>query len=396
MHSVPEEFIATRESTEQVVQSVVAGVSALAKLENQSTQGYNIRLPREQKPSPSIEDGGEIVHFAFRKFALWENVRGCVVLPGGFGTLDELLEVLVLRRAGKTRDPVVLAGCAFWQPIIDTWKEQARSRGGDLLAGLLDDVCITDDPAEGLDFIEGKGAHRSIDRSEVRAFDADPDVLYKRMVREIKLGRHVIAEQQRALVVLGGDALAGDDRALAVASEVTARVDREGVPVRVGHEGQVSRLVEGSLAGERTLQRVLWTDEGASVGDAKTGRRRGNRPDPNDVRFSERVVHKEVLLRHASAYLVLPDAARGKDELCSVLCQIQTGKLPRRPIVLIDRAYWEPIVSSWKSAMVVDGRHAYIEPSDIDLLTFADSTDEALTGLQPALASAVRPESGHG
>jgi predicted Rossmann-fold nucleotide-binding protein len=358
---VPASFIEARDAHAiKVVQTVVDGVSRLANLEDHRTLGFNIKLPKEQAPSPSIENGGEIQNFAFRKFALYENVRGVVVLPGGFGTLDELLEVLVLKENGRSQDPVVLAGADFWQPLLATWRAQAGARGiGAQLDKLLANVLVTDDPERALLHIQAS--------PDVKSFDEDPDHLFKHMVREIKRAQHVVLNQATAVAVLGGNALAANDPALATLRAVATGID---APLRVGEEGQVLDALVS--AGAEHVQRVLWQKNGDD--------RVHGRIDVDNVSFDERVPHKEALLRNASAYLVLPDCGRGQDEFSSVLCQIQTGKLPRRPIVLVDSAYWQPIVESWKSRMIGDG-HAYIAPEDVALISYANDGAQALAAL---------------
>jgi uncharacterized protein (TIGR00730 family) len=365
MHAVPDHFIATRDHmTSRAVQSLIAGISRYADLSDQRTLGFNIKLPAEQHTSPAIESATEIQQFAFRKFALYENVRGIVVFPGGFGTIDELMEVLILKREGRTKDPIVLAGKEYWQPILDAWKSAAQRNGVDLLANLLDDVLVTDSPDEALDFIEG--------HKDVRAFEHEPDELYKRMVRELHLARYVATRQTTAVTVLGGESLSKDDSALDVVRALAPLVEEAGSPLRVGQSGQVKEALE---RGGANVQSVLWEAEGP---------RRSSRLDIDNVTFRERIPHKEVLLRNSSAYVVLPCADRGKDELCTVLCQIQTGKLPRRPLVLVDEAYWKPIVEAWQQQMLGEN-HAYIDPSDIALVTYANTADEAMGALRSAL-----------
>lgn len=364
MHAVPSGFIDVRDRLpHKLSQHLIDGVSRLARLDDQTTLGFNIKLPAEQKVSPAIERASEIQLFAFRKFALYENVRGIVVFPGGFGTLDELLEVLVLAREGRTRDPIVLAGKAYWQPILDAWRASADRNGQNLLAGLLDHVLVTDDPHAAMDFVEGK--------PDVRAFEDDPEELYKRMVREIKLASYVTTRQEAAVTFLGGAQLAPGDPALALARLIAEHVAGDGQPVRVGDDGNGASAVKDG-AGE--VQRVRW-DPGATE---VPSRRKKHSVD--DVTFSERIPHKEALLRNSSAYVVLPDAARGHDELTTVLCQIQTGKLPRRPLLLVDSSYWKPIIESWERAMV-SNTHAYIEREDMELLRLVDSLDDAKAAL---------------
>lgn len=80
--------------------------------------GCNITLPKEQKPNDFLDSWVEFKYFMVRKFMLAKYSYGFVALPGGFGTLDELFEVLTLIQTKKMRDfPVVLIGIDYWEPL---------------------------------------------------------------------------------------------------------------------------------------------------------------------------------------------------------------------------------------------------------------------------------------
>lgn len=84
--------------------------------------GFNITLPREQAPNPYVspELCFQFRYFAIRKMHLLLRAKALVVFPGGFGTMDELFEVLTLIQTGKiARMPVVLIGREFWVRAID-------------------------------------------------------------------------------------------------------------------------------------------------------------------------------------------------------------------------------------------------------------------------------------
>lgn len=84
--------------------------------------GFNITLPREQAPNPYVspELCFRFRYFAIRKMHLLLRAKALVVFPGGFGTMDELFEVLTLIQTGKiTRMPVVLIGRGFWSRAVD-------------------------------------------------------------------------------------------------------------------------------------------------------------------------------------------------------------------------------------------------------------------------------------
>jgi len=87
------------------------------------TVGLNIGLPHEQRPNPFVtrELSFEFHYFFMRKLWFAHMARALVVFPGGFGTLDELTEILTLAQTGKLerRIPVVLYGSSYWDEIVD-------------------------------------------------------------------------------------------------------------------------------------------------------------------------------------------------------------------------------------------------------------------------------------
>lgn len=84
--------------------------------------GLNITLPHEQKPNPYITQNLAFLfhYFAIRKIHFVMRAKACVVFPGGFGTFDELFEILTLIQTGKkTHIPVILVGKQFWSQVIN-------------------------------------------------------------------------------------------------------------------------------------------------------------------------------------------------------------------------------------------------------------------------------------
>jgi uncharacterized protein (TIGR00730 family) len=82
--------------------------------------GFNIELPHEQAQNGYVDLGYTFEHFYARKVMLVKAAEGFVLLPGGFGTLDELFEALTLMQTDKVSDfPVVLFGRDYWQGLLD-------------------------------------------------------------------------------------------------------------------------------------------------------------------------------------------------------------------------------------------------------------------------------------
>ena len=119
------------------------------------TIGLNISLPHEQRPNPYITPGlsFEFHYFFMRKLWFAHLARALVVFPGGFGTLDELTEILTLSQTGKfeQRIPVILYGEAYWKEIVNF---EALARHGMIDAADLELFQFADDPATALRLIQ--------------------------------------------------------------------------------------------------------------------------------------------------------------------------------------------------------------------------------------------------
>ncbi|MGA7396796.1 MAG: TIGR00730 family Rossman fold protein [Solirubrobacterales bacterium] len=92
--------------------------------------GLNIELPHEQGANPYVNISKEFHYFFARKLMFVRYSWSFIVFPGGFGTLDELFEVLTLIQTGKARPhPVVLVGSEFWLGLLDWMKKNLMDQG---------------------------------------------------------------------------------------------------------------------------------------------------------------------------------------------------------------------------------------------------------------------------
>lgn len=92
--------------------------------------GCNIVLPMEQEPNRYLDRFIEFRYFFVRKVMLVKYSCAFVVLPGGFGTLDELFETATLVQTRKiTQFPIILMGTGYWRPVIDFMRERMTEAG---------------------------------------------------------------------------------------------------------------------------------------------------------------------------------------------------------------------------------------------------------------------------
>lgn len=110
--------------------------------------GLGIELPFEQGLNPYVDIGVNFRYFFVRKTMFVKYARGFVVLPGGFGTLDELFEAITLVQTKKvTRFPIVLFGTEYWSGLVD-WVRGTLIAGGKASAADLELFHLTDDVDE--------------------------------------------------------------------------------------------------------------------------------------------------------------------------------------------------------------------------------------------------------
>jgi len=110
--------------------------------------GLGIELPFEQGINEWVDLGIDFRYFFARKTMFVKYAQAFVVLPGGFGTMDELFEALTLVQTRKvTRFPVVLMGTGYWGGLLD-WVRDTMAADGKISLADLDLVRLTDDVDE--------------------------------------------------------------------------------------------------------------------------------------------------------------------------------------------------------------------------------------------------------
>lgn len=122
--------------------------------------GLGIELPMESGLNDYVNVGVEFRYFFVRKTVFVKYSQAFVVLPGGYGTMDELFEALTLVATGKiTRFPIVLVGSEYWSGML-SWLRETMLADGKIHPEELDLLQVTDDPEEVVKII--KKAHAEV------------------------------------------------------------------------------------------------------------------------------------------------------------------------------------------------------------------------------------------
>jgi uncharacterized protein (TIGR00730 family) len=123
--------------------------------------GCNIHIPREQHPNPFVQRYAIVKYFFVRKFMLTRYAAAFVVLPGGFGTLDELFEIITLVQTGKlTERPIVLIGREYWSGMLK-WINDTMVSSHAVSAHEMANLHLVDSPEEAVSYIRERiGSYR--------------------------------------------------------------------------------------------------------------------------------------------------------------------------------------------------------------------------------------------
>jgi uncharacterized protein (TIGR00730 family) len=134
--------------------------------------GLNIQLPHEQTNNMYQDISQSFRHFFARKYMFVRFASAYVVMPGGFGTLDELLEALTLIQTGKSRKiPLILVHEPFWRGLIDWLKDRLVSEGM-IAPEDMDLIQVIDEPEKIVDAI-----FRHYESRGISPFDEERELL---------------------------------------------------------------------------------------------------------------------------------------------------------------------------------------------------------------------------
>jgi uncharacterized protein (TIGR00730 family) len=144
---------------------IMAAANKGGQLGRAPSVGLNIELPHEQAANEFQDISLNFKHFFARKVMFVKYASAYVVLPGGFGTLDELAEILTLVQTGKNRRiPIVLAGTEFWSGLLG-WFEDTLVAQGTISPEDMDLMTVCDEPQDIVARIFAHYEHRGVELS---------------------------------------------------------------------------------------------------------------------------------------------------------------------------------------------------------------------------------------
>ncbi|MBU0468216.1 MAG: LOG family protein [Candidatus Omnitrophica bacterium] len=369
-----------------LAQRLVRGLTRRRKIQNQA---INIIFTDKEDPNPYGEISLNFNRFITRKWGLTENILGGIFVSGGYGTLDELFEFW---RRGI---PIVLFGSDFYDPIVTAFLRFVDANDNTRSISYRDKLFITDDPQEAVEFILRKAKEYPIERTSKKD--------YMDIIKSFKSSLYYLKDRPRSVVFQGrpkSEAILDFAARLMQMIAEDSNTSKQGIGIRVGSKGALyARLSEeAKLKGlHEAFEAVLFSPDSDIRLEADSlifGR--------NIIRLRDESNQQLIAAYNSHAFVFFPGAVGTMNRLFDLLCVMQTNKISKRPIIVVDdNGSWreffmllrEKMYTEWKQAGL---DFAMISKEDIDFLQFVDVRDQdALEETMRAISRQVVLDNGH-
>lgn len=346
--------------------------------------GLNIQLPFEQRINPYVKKSTAFNYFFTRKVMLSSPAHIFIFYPGGFGTLDELFEVLDSMEMGLIdRVPVVLVGREFWQTLYDFLKNNIVEKLHSITHNDLSGIHIVDNAEEAFAFVrEVKTKERLCGYLTPENFACDDQINWRifRIMAEVVTGFEFLTTVQRDITILGTKSLKQESSYWQAAYQLGKKLAREKYTVVTGGG---SGIMEAANKG-------AFEAGGASIGIYTQSVDQGevNRYLTRSLAFDFSYTRQLILTSPSKAFVLFPGGLGTMDQCFEVLTLIQTGKMRSVPMVLFGKEFWEPLLDFLRHN-VFEEKHA-VSRHDLKLFDVVDSVDDAMRIIRAGKRRVIR------
>ncbi len=320
--------------------------------------GLNIQLPLEQRINPYVKKSAGFYYFFTRKVMLTSPANAFAYFPGGFGTMDEFFEVVdLMDQQMMNRVPIVLVGREYWKPLIQFLRASSCPLGA-VGEKDIDSWHMVDTADEAFSFIKDVPDIEPACDLDSENFHCTGNIDWKifRIMAELIEGFEFLTGLTNAITVLGTKSITPASPYYKVAYSLGRAIAEQGFAVVTG----------GKTGVAEAANKGAYEIGGQSVG---IGNKIGASAEVNSyltksILFQFPFTRKLMVTAPTKAFVFFPGGFGTLHQLFEILTLIQTKKIKRRPVILFDHAYWEPL-------------HAFIKEVLVhDVGTIADADDE--------------------
>ena len=301
--------------------------------------GLNIQLPFEQRINPYVKKSIAFYYFFTRKVMLTSPANAFVFFPGGFGTLDELFEVVDYMELGNMdRSPVVLVGREFWEPLVKFLRQKSIGLVHALDEKEIEPWKIVDTAEEAFACIKD-----AKDRQDICATDPNNPLCeggtqWKifRIMAEMVDGFEFLTKIGNDVTVLGTKSILPGSSYYQAAYEVG----------KILAKNKFTTITGGGPGIMEAANRGAFEQGGESVGINMRfgGRERANKYITKSIDFFFPFIRKLIITAPSKAFIFFPGGFGTLHQLFEILTLEETKKIEPIPTILFGREFWQPLL----------------------------------------------------
>jgi uncharacterized protein (TIGR00730 family) len=331
--------------------------------------GLGIELPMEQKINPYVTDSVDFSYFFTRKVMLTTPSQAFVYFPGGYGTLDELFQVLNEMALGFTqRVPVILVGVEFWTPLVIFLKDTCHQILGAIKPEDLAMLQVVETAEEAYEIIKNTKDHPNF-LDNVSNTNNISSVNWRifRIMAELVEGFDFLQSLPKNLTVLGSNKVSRDSHYYQDVYEIAQEAIRQDFSILTGGGFGIAEAAnKASSEAGKAAYATLLTQAGKTMNEYVT----------DSIHFRFPFTRQFILTGPTNQYLFCPGGLGTLHQLFEVLTLVQTHKVAPTPLILYDDEFWAPLVDYIR--VTLDQKYKTINTSDINFLAITSDKDSVI------------------
>jgi len=331
--------------------------------------GLGIELPIEQRINSYVTDSVEFSYFFTRKVMLTTPSQAFVYFQGGYGTLDELFQVLNEMALGFTQKvPVILVGVEFWTPLVSFLKDTCHQIFGAIKPEDLEMLHIVETAEEAYEIIKHTEDHPNF-LDNMTNTNAISSINWRifRIMAELVEGFEFLESLPKNVTILGSNKVSKDSHYYQDTYVIAQELIKYDFSILTGGGFGIAEAAnKASAEAGKPAYATLLNQAGKTMNEYVS----------DSIHFKFPFTRQFILTGPTNQYLFCPGGLGTLHQLFEVLTLVQTHKADPISLILYDDEFWAPLVKYMRE--VLDKEERTINNKDLCLFTVTTSKEEVL------------------
>jgi uncharacterized protein (TIGR00730 family) len=331
--------------------------------------GLNIQLPMEQVLNKYVTKSRGFHYFFTRKVMLTAPSQAFVIFPGGFGTLDEFLEVLDYIDLKKMKKiPVVLYGSEYWQPFMAFLKQQGLEKIGSITKEQLSLFKIVDKVEDAFEIIKPTKERPFFSDLSPTQFSTGEAANWRifRIMAEMVEGFEFVSEFKKDVTILGTKSIKRGTKYYKLAYELAKKLGKDKYTIITGGGPGIMEAANKGAFDTKAMS--------ISLGIRFDHEVRINPYVNKAINFFFPFIRKLIVTAPSQAFVIFPGGLGTLHQTFELLTLVQTKKTGKMPIILVGSEYWGQLDKFIRGFL--DKKFKTISTEDVRCYQIIDDIDE--------------------